>query len=216
MAGAIMQVSVQNEEVLAALTSVQNICKDMKKPLQRAGFQAMRSVDDHFTRQMGPDGPWDPLKPSTMARRRKGKKNRSDKILQDSGTLRGSTIGRGKGGSNHIERMDAISITLGTNIEYASFHQGPEDTIIKREAGGFSVTHKTTKGGSFKKQRNNHNLLVFGKAGGKNTTTRTFQRKAYQIIIPARPFLYLTIDDSNKITQIFGDWAHEELRKAFT
>jgi len=72
-----------------------------------------------------PDGaPWAPLKPSTIANRRK----RSSSILTDTGRLLGSI-------SHTATSRQAI---IGTNVEYAGFHQSGTRKMVARPFMGVS------------------------------------------------------------------------------
>lgn len=68
-----------------------------------------------FQTESNPDGvKWKPLSDTTIMRRRKGKRQGSDRILQDTSTLRNSIQGSGKG--------SAKAATISTNIKYAAIH----------------------------------------------------------------------------------------------
>lgn len=75
---------------------------------------------------------WSPLKPSTLAKRRKGKGSRgSVQILRDTGTMVQSlTSGGGRAAYRKITRMD---VTVGTQVPYAVFHQYGTRRMVKRE-----------------------------------------------------------------------------------
>ena len=62
-----------------------------------------------FSRSAGPYGPWQPLSPITIARRR----NKSNKPLLDTGRLRNSIT----------HEFSSRSVRVGTNVEYAVPHQ---------------------------------------------------------------------------------------------
>jgi phage gpG-like protein len=213
MGGAII-VSIDDTQVLSMLERVRNLTTDFREPLRNAGIYAMRQVDKHFQEEMGPDEPWEELSDVTLDRRRKGKKKgRSDKILQDTGTLKKSVIG---GGSGHIERLGQMQFEFGTSIEYAGIHQygtvsrGGTLPDIKM-SGAITVRHALTKSGQLKKQKSNKNLLVFAKRSNKNFLERSFAMKERTVGIPPRPFLWLSTEAQEHITGIFGIWAKHKL-----
>jgi phage gpG-like protein len=76
----------------------------------------------HFKREEGPEGKWKGLSDITIYRRRKGKKKRGDKILQDTGTLKNSiaAVSNNRGAE------------VGTNIIYAKAHQFGKGRIPQR------------------------------------------------------------------------------------
>lgn len=205
MAGAAIIVSIDDTQVLSMLERVRNLTKDFREPLRQAGIYAMRQVDKHFQDEMGPDEKWEELSDATLDRRRKGKKKgRSDRILQDTGKLRNSVIGRGAG---HIERAGLTQVEFGTNLDYASVHQ---NGAVIQKSGSITIRHALTKSGNLKRQKSNKNLLVFAKKG-KSALERDFLMKAHQIFIPARPYLWLDEKDQEHINEIFGIWAKHTL-----
>lgn len=212
MAGAQLIFSVDDTQVLAMLERCRNLGLAMKEPLAQAGTYAIRRTDKHFEDQMGPVKKWDALKASTESRRRKGKKNRGNKILQDTGRLMQS-VGTGKG-PGHIERLDNTSFTFGTNLVYAATHQYGDTREVFHKAGIMTLRFKLNKFGLLAKQKSNKNLLRFAKKTDKFALKGDVARKAYSstVTIPDRPFLYLTKEDAEYITNgIFGAWALKKL-----
>jgi len=80
----------------------------------------------NFLQEQDPDGnPWAKLK-----RPRRNSKGR-DRILQDTGALRTSVTAKGARGN--IDLKTPTSLTWGTNLHYAKFHQDGTKHIPKRE-----------------------------------------------------------------------------------
>jgi len=93
--------------VLATLRKVAEV--DPRGVLEEIGMAIHRRVLEGFEHQSDPWGrPWKPLSPETI------EKKRSSRILEDTGRLRQSFAWRLLG-------RDAV--VVGTNVEYALFHQ---------------------------------------------------------------------------------------------
>ena len=91
---------------------------------------------DHFDRESGPNGRWEPLKASTLARRTEGKKgsagiSRSAKILQDSGLMRMSVTVPGAG--DNVMNVGPGFALVGTNKRQAATHQFGRGAIPQRQ-----------------------------------------------------------------------------------
>lgn len=85
-----------------------------------------------FQREVDPDGvPWKPLK-----RPRRNSKGR-DRILQDKGFMRSSVTA--KGARNSFERREHMAMEMGTNIDYAVYHQYGTRFIPVRQFLGVSA-----------------------------------------------------------------------------
>ncbi len=82
------------------------------------GHALVSRVVQGFDLSTGPYGKWRDLVDSTIARRRK----RSKKPLLDSQRLRGSIT----------HEFDQRSVRVGTNVEYAQYHQFGTRTIPRR------------------------------------------------------------------------------------
>jgi len=208
MAGAAFEGGADDADVRKKLEILRNMGISLKEPLHNAGIYAIRQVDKHFQEEMGPQGPWEELSDATLERRRKGKKNDSSKILQDTGRLKLSIVS----GPGHIEELADFSFIFGTNVSYAAVHQ--YGAVIQKAAGQQTLRFALDKFGLLKKQKNNKNLLKFAKKRDKYALEASVQRKAHTIVIPERPFLYLTTEDVKNIDNIFCEWADEQLRKA--
>lgn len=110
MSGVVLHISVDNREVLSALGGLQARLSDLQPAMRDIGDDIKAEVDNAFRSGQSPYGePWAPLSPVTIARRRKN----SSVPLRDTGRL-----------ANSISVFaDAHSVTVGTNVEYASTHQ---------------------------------------------------------------------------------------------
>ena len=110
MAGVRMRIKGQ-EELSRKLHRAMSKAKNPREFMQVAGVKGFRDINDHFLEENGPKKPWKPLKFSRP--KRKGQKAGRDKILQDTGRLRGSI--RWKAFKNKV--------LFFTNVKYASDHQ---------------------------------------------------------------------------------------------
>lgn len=92
------------------LTRVGDRASDLTPILAVVGQDLLSLVDDSFSASRSPDGtPWEPLSPSTIARRR----GRSSKPLIDTGRLRRSIT----------SRVEVRALEIGSNVAYAPTHQ---------------------------------------------------------------------------------------------
>lgn len=90
------------------------------------GLVFLRWIDQNFKEQ-GKERKWAPLRPSTIAGRRKGRGTGSAQALQDTGRLKQSFS---------VLKDDGVSITVGTNLLYAKFHHkgtGPYEIRPKQK-----------------------------------------------------------------------------------
>lgn len=131
---------------------------------------------------------WVPLAESTKKSRLKQNKYEGRMsmlaILQASGILR-RNISSGYG------RDYAL---IGTNVPYAPVHQF--GATIHHPTRQSTTRLATNKDGTLKKQSGNSNLAVFARRG-QNARTVQGQTKAYDVTIPARPYLPFFGDSEN-------------------
>lgn len=88
---------------------------------------AFSDIIQHFEKEVGPDGKWkgwSEVYRQHMNRIGKG----GNKILQDTGRLRGSLMPGGKG----KHRSSAEGVTLYTKVQYAAAHQDGSDNMPAR------------------------------------------------------------------------------------
>jgi len=175
------------------LDQVEVVIQDLKgrlipdKKLMIAIAEEMHaSVMDIF-RNQGADVPggWPALKPKTIkAKQRKGL---SSAILQGRGMLLRSI---------QSSATDDTAINS-TNLRYAAIHN--DGGTIDIPARTRTLRHRLDAKGNLLKQETNSKLLVFAKNSHKRFSSYTFGQKAYQIKIPARPFMVLTEPHANNI-----------------
>ena len=91
---------------------------------------------DHFSKESGPNGSWQPLKKSTMFSR-KGNvtkyhpENKAQKILQDSGLMRMSVTV--PGAADNVMNVGPGFALVGTNKRQAATHQFGRGAIPQRQ-----------------------------------------------------------------------------------
>jgi phage virion morphogenesis protein len=82
--------------------------------MRAVGYRMRARTLQKFTEERGPEGHWKPLQQATVDRRRKGdREGRADKILQDTGRMKGSI--------HSVAERDSVDI--GTPVVYSPFHQ---------------------------------------------------------------------------------------------
>jgi phage gpG-like protein len=82
---------MKSAEAILFFNQMQARMADVSPAMNVIASQGWKDVVMHFKDEEGPDGSWKPLKPSTIARRRHGKKKSlGTRILQDTGMLRQS------------------------------------------------------------------------------------------------------------------------------
>lgn len=128
-----------------------------------------------------PDGsPWKPLSAATIRSRRKGKGAEAPMPLLDTGRLRNSIT----------KRVDANSVFIGTNVEYAAAHQFGASAYHPPQSR--MVRLRVVKGRTrFAKDSHKRARTVWG----TNST-------GWTVNIPARPYLGFSQDDQTEIIGI--------------
>lgn len=91
---------------------------DARDILDAAGEDQLKWVLKNFEAE-GLEGKWAPLKPETIARRKKGRGAGGQKILQDQRDLFKSF---NRGNEGHVYRRDAHEIEVGSSLNYAATH----------------------------------------------------------------------------------------------
>ena len=139
-----------------------------------------KSVMENF-RQEGTDkGKWKPLTISTIMARRKGRKARGVKILQDTGLLRSSIFAEVRGD-------EAV---VGTNLHYARIHQFggriPARFVEPVKAKALHWVNPKTGEDMFSKGH-----------------------KIPSVKIPARPFLYIRREYMNRIINLVAKYVKQ-------
>lgn len=153
--------------------------------MPRLGEYLQDSTQKRFKSQTAPDGTaWAPLQPR-YARRKKYAK---DKILTLRGYLRGGI---------HYQVTGAAEVEVGSNTKYAAIHQ--LGGSIDQNAQSRKVRYRSVSG----------RVLFAGKKHKRGVTERWVTRGAYQVNIPARPFLGISTEDDKEIRSIILDWVVE-------
>lgn len=98
--------------IQARLRAVGSLLQNPQPMLKEIGEAVVESTKLRFTDGAGPTGaPWAPLRPVTLARRRK--QGKGAQPLLDTGRLRNS----------FAKRLEPRAVWIGTNVPYAAVHQ---------------------------------------------------------------------------------------------
>lgn len=181
MAGSHITITVNDAQAREHLNRLGQA--DTSDLMPRLGEYLLKSTQRRFNQdnQKAPDGtPWEKLK----ARYARRKKYNQDKILTLRGYLRSSI---------QYQVTGANSVEVGTNNKYAAIHQ--HGGIIDQNAQSRRVRFRSVAG-----------RVLFAGKRHKKATERWVSRGAYQVKIPARPFLGISADDENAIGNIVMDW----------
>jgi len=185
MAGAMLEVTLDQRQVGKALKELAEHQEDLTTPLNDIAEYLHQSTDSRFRQQVAPDGsPWAPLAPSTLARKR------GTRILREAGTLQDTL--RHKVSSNEL--------AFGTDRPYGAIHQFGGN--IQHAARSQQVYFRQGKDGSVgnrfvKKRQSNFAQWVM--------------RGAHSADIVARPFLGLSSEDRIEILEIVCDYLTEAI-----
>lgn len=141
---------LHSEQVIVHLKTIEGKLKNPRALYARWIVQGEKWIDDNFKKQGGllQEGTWKDIKPATKKARRKGKKKggkSGDKILMDTGDLKGSFSGK------HVSGGDGIK--LGTAKTYAIYHESdkprkklPQRRMLprKKDVSFMNKINKTT------------------------------------------------------------------------
>ncbi len=144
--------------------------------LDQIGLYLVSQTLRHFA--LGGPG-WKPLKPSTVAHRRKG----SAVPLRDTGRLMNSIA----------HKVEGNKVKVGTNVEYASTHQFG---ARKGQYGTKTMVQHVRE-------------HVRRRKGASERVRAHERRRTIQIPwgdVPARPFLYITADDIRTMEEIVREY----------
>ena len=181
-----------DNDYLQQINSFINNLKEKFKPNRslttKIAEEMHASVLNNFHTQGAAVGGWAPLKPSTLKNKRR--KNFSEAILQQRGDLirsiqRSATEDTS---SVHTNKVQAAALNFGAEI-----YHGPRTRTL---------SFRTDRRGDLLKQKSNPNLVVFAKKSHKQTFSYTMTQKSYVQKIPARPFMLLSQQYYNNITDI--------------
>lgn len=179
MAGAMINVGIDDGRTGAALAELADRLEDLSTPLLDIAEYLHQSTDNRFRQQIAPDGsPWAPLAPSTIAR--KG----SSKILRQSGDLQ-DTI---------RHQVSGNALEFGTDRPYGAIHQfgGRVEHAARSQQVYFSAKNGTV--GNRFVRRNKSNFAQW------------ITRGAHSAEMPARPYLGLSSEDDAEILAIISDY----------
>lgn len=160
----------------AKLAEAQKLLADGRSMFQRIAAALRQQTLENFNAGGRPS--WVPLKASTIAARKKGKKGSSVlRILQDSRMLRDSLS------TDH----GADFAQVGANTPYAAIHQ--LGGTIERAPSRTKVRLRTDEDGNLQRQRKHRNLAVFAKEDEGQVRESWHEVGAFTVNIPARPYL---------------------------
>ena len=109
--------ALNSEPVENALAAFQESLAEQSPALTRLADDFREMMAQQFATEGRAEGtPWAELAPSTLRRRRAG-----TSILYETGALFRSLAERGAAG--HVEELEGYSLTLGSRLPYARYHQ---------------------------------------------------------------------------------------------
>ncbi len=183
MAGTHITITVDDAQVLAMLERLGE--PGTQDLMPRLGEYLQASTQKRFKSQTAPDGTaWAPLQPR-YARRKKYAK---DKVLTLRGYLRSGI---------RYQVTGAAEVEVGSNTKYAAIHQ--LGGSIDQNAQSRKMRYRSVAG----------RVLFAGRKHKRGVTERWVTRGAYQVNIPARPFLGISTEDDKEIRSIILDWVVE-------
>lgn len=171
----LIKISVSDAQLQAALGNLIANLKDTTPVMRKLSEIMIDASARAFDNAVDPatGTPWKPL--SASRNRQRAKKGRSvANILQDSGLLVGS-IAR-PSGQGSVRKIGPDHALVGTNVPYAAIHQ--LGGTIHREAAPMTV-----------RLRKKNGRTLFAAAKHKRVRIVDTVHKAYNITIPARPFI---------------------------
>lgn len=191
MTGASIRVDINVEAVATGLDKIDAGLASPGPLMARIGEDLVDSTRQRFDSQTAPDGTgWQALQQSYQKR----KKYHQDKILTLRGYLRGQNMGSGP--RWQLDGDDAVLV--GNNEPYARIHQ--LGGVIEQLAQSRRQRFRTVAG-----------RVLFAGKKHKKATERWVSRGAYQVNIPARPFLGLSVADRQAIKQRVEDWLRSQV-----
>jgi len=108
---------INSDSVDEALDSIQSSLADASPALKLIADDFREMIAEQFATEGAASGtPWSPLAPSTLRSSRLG-----GGILDSTGALLASLTDPDS--ADHIEEMDGQSLTIGSSLPYALFHQ---------------------------------------------------------------------------------------------
>lgn len=171
-----LNITVHDQAVQQALAALAQRVANPGPLLQDIGEGITQRAKARFAAQAGPDGQaWKPKK----------QPDGRPTLVGPSGDLRRQIVPTVAGNAAVVSATTA----------YSAIHQFGGQ--VKRAAGQVTVRHRTNaKGELLRSAIMNGRGLIFAKASHKRALVRSFDRAAYVIHIPARPYLPLRADGS--------------------
>jgi phage gpG-like protein len=172
-------IDVHDQQVRAALQALVDRVGNPTPVLEAVADSIADRAKTRFKAGMAPDGvtPW------------KAKKHPDGRktLHGETGDLRRQIVASAAG--------NVGTILANAPGGYSAIHQF--GGTIERKAGQVTVRHRTNaKGELLRSAIIGGRGLVFAKSSHKRAVARTFDRKAYKIVIPARPYLPIKPDGS--------------------
>lgn len=181
----IVQISVQSEPSAAALKMLSDRVEDMSPIMREIGGIMHDAVEENFAREGRPH--WAPLaKRTEKARERKG--YWPGRILQMRGELAASIT----------TATGPDFAAVGTNKVYAGIHQFGGTIHVRARSGSLKL--RTNRAGDLR--RGSTGGAVFANKRHRLVTARSYSVAAYDVEIPARPFLHLEDEDRSEIYNV--------------
>lgn len=205
MTGAMINITVDDAEVLAAIAAMQAAQGNLGGVYRNIGEELQQSTEDRFKAGKGPDGKaWAPLAPRTVRAKRAAGHSGAILVMRGylSGTLR--------------YQASADGVELGTDRPYGATHQfgGEINMPARQQQAQVSVREKaltgqrTGKDGKPKTWTLGAGTWTFRRAkdaGKDGVQARTLNIGEHTIRIPARPYLGLSADDQAAVLDIVAD-----------
>ena len=177
-----LQIRASLDRLIAAGTDMTPLMRDI-------GEHLLNTTRERFVDQKAPDGtPWAPLAPATKQRKKKNK----DKILTESGVLRGQlTYRAGRDG-----------VVVGSPTVYAAAHQFGAQVQMAPRTQVLAFAKNSTRFTS-RRAASRH------RSGAVRVAFANI--RAHTINIQARPFLGVSPDDETEIIALVNDYLAEQL-----
>jgi phage virion morphogenesis protein len=182
MAGAMLNVEVDDSRSGAALAELAERLENLRVPLKDIAEYLHQSTDERFRKQVSPDGtPWAPLAASTIARKKSSQILRQDGFLQD--TMR--------------HRISGNGLEFGTDRVYGGIHQNGGKIEQGARSQQVYFKHKNGEVGNRFVKKRQSNFAQWVTRGATSTE------------MPARPYLGLSSEDDNEIFAIVSEYLSE-------
>ncbi len=183
--GASISITASDDQLLRNLQDLAD-APDTTPLMYRMGEYFQDSTQQRFATQTDPQGQaWKPLSPGYLKR----KKQNASLILTLNAYLRRDI---------HYQVLESDTVAWGSNRVYAAIHQegGTIDQAAQSRRQRFHLVDGKTR---------------FAGNRHENATERWVGRSAYQVEIPARPYLGVSASDNDEVLAIVQDWLHRRL-----